>query len=84
MEPVIEDRLTPEEIEMVYGPEGAEAPEETDERLRFEFGSALAEAQGIAEHESRFANLERSSPGDDHAQEQSVELEDEEDYSFSF
>jgi len=84
MGPVIEDRLTPEEIEMVYGPEGAEAPEETSERLRLEFGSTLAEAQGIAEYESQFANLERSSPGDDHTQGQSVELDDVEDHSFSF
>jgi len=78
------DRLTLEEIEMVYGPEGVEGAEETSERLRLEFGSTLAEAQGIAEYESPFANLKRSSPGDDHAQEQSLELEDEEDHSFSF
>jgi hypothetical protein len=78
------DRLTPEEIEMAYGPEGVAAPEETGERLRLEFGSALAEARGIAEYESQFANLKRSPLGDDHAQEQSLELEDEEDHSFSF
>jgi hypothetical protein len=41
-----EGRVTPEEIEMAYG---GEAPEETSERLRVEFGSALAEAQGVAE-----------------------------------
>ncbi len=37
------------EIEKGYAPEGAEAPEEISERLRLEYGSALAEAQGIAE-----------------------------------
>jgi len=78
------DRPMLEEIEMAYGPEGVAAPEETGERLRLEFGSTLAEAQGIAESESQFANLERSSLGDEHAQEQSLELEDEEDHSFSF
>jgi hypothetical protein len=72
------------EIEMGHAPEGAEAPEEISERLRLEFGSALAEAQGIAEYESQPANLERSLPGNDHAQGQSVELDDGEDHSFSF
>jgi hypothetical protein len=43
------DRLTPEEIEMAYG---GEAPEETSERLRLEFGSALAETQGISGYET--------------------------------
>jgi hypothetical protein len=72
------------EIEKGYMPEGIEGPEATSERLRLEFGSALAEAQGIAEYESQFANLERSSPGEIHAQGQSIELEDGEDNSFSF
>lgn len=80
----LDGQLTLEEVEMIYGPKGAEAQEETSERLRVEFGSALAEAQGIAEYESQLANLERSSPDDNHAQEQSLELEDGEDHSFSF
>ncbi len=43
------DRLTPEEIEMAYG---GQSPEDISERLRLEFGSALAEAEGIARHGS--------------------------------
>jgi len=73
------DKLGPKGIELDYWPGGPEAPEEISERLRLEFGSALAEAQGIADYESL-----RSSPGADQAQGQSVELDDEEDYSFSF
>lgn len=43
------DRLSPEEIETVYG--GA-APETISERLRVEFGAALAEAEGVAKYGS--------------------------------
>jgi hypothetical protein len=66
------------ETEKGYIPEGAEAPEETSERLRLELGSALAEAQGIAEYESLTPSL-----SEDHAREQSVEVEDGEGNSFS-
>jgi hypothetical protein len=69
------------EIEMGYMPDGAKAPEEISERLRLEYGSALAEAQGIRDYESQF---ETSSPSNNQAQGQSLELEDGEDHSFSF
>src|SRR6266545_3711523 len=45
----LDGRLTPEEVEMAYG---REAPEETSERLRLEFGSTLAETQGISSYET--------------------------------
>jgi len=52
-------RLTSEEFRMIYGPEGAEAPEEIGERLRIEVGSALAQAEGIANYGSPRIAVER-------------------------
>jgi len=58
------DRLTPEEFEMIYGPEGAVTPEETSERLRIEFGSALSETQGIADMEPEQKGATYTKSGD--------------------
>jgi hypothetical protein len=38
--------MTTEEFELLYGKDGCESAEEISERLRVEYGAALAEAEG--------------------------------------